>query len=138
MEQLKALIEKIDRELAKQEREKREWIVAEQLQRQYRDETLSTIVDGREYVASLSFTEASMKAQEEVETMSDEQLEAKFDEVYDDWSAYASSEAWEALDEYAGREQGLNETKTWAQELIDYGIHAFDPDHPRFKQDPAP
>lgn len=48
----------------------------------------------------------------------------RFDEVTD---------SWEEVDDLRGREDAFNEAAQVAQDVIDYGIHAFDPNHARFK-----
>ena len=135
--QLEVVIERISADVKAIERELREGPVVDQLTRKYRDEEVTEERDGHTWKRSITYEEAETRATTEVNAMSDSELEEAFDQHYDDWSAYADSESWEHRDHEEGRIAGYLKAAEYAQAVIDHGIHAFDPNHPRNREETA-
>lgn len=70
------------------------------------------------------------------ETMKRPDLEGLFHEHYEAWQSHTDS--FEEYDDLCGRENALDEAIDVLQEIVDHGIHAFSPDHPRFNKEPTP
>ena len=63
------------------------------------------------------------------------ELEQLFEKHYERWQTLTDS--WEEYDALMGREEAFDAAAQIAQTVIDHGIHAFDPNHPRFREETA-